>query len=64
MNSVLSDSCVSDSEDERSSVEADGQSCHGNRVITTLNSAVLHDQDEQQKMHISFASNLTTIRLY
>ena len=60
-SSILSDSCVSDSEDERSSVEADGQSCHEDRVVTTLNSAVSHDQDDQQKMHVSFASNLITI---
>ena len=60
-SSVLSDSCVSDSDDERSSVEDDGQSYHGDRVVTTLNSVVSHDQDDHQKMHVSFASNLTTI---
>ena len=60
-SSVLSDSCVSDSEDEGSSVEADGQPYHGDTVVTTLNAAVSHDQDDQQKMHVSFASNLTTI---
>ena len=57
-SSVLSDSYVSDSKDEGSSVEADGQPCHGDTVVTTLNTAVSHDQDDQQKIHVNFASNL------
>ena len=60
-SSVLSDSCVSDSEDERSSVEADGQPCYGDRVAMALNTAVSCDQDNQQKMYVSIASNLTTV---
>ena len=33
----------------------------GRSLVATLNAAVSHDQDDQQKMHVSFASNLTTI---
>ena len=56
-SSVLSDSCVSDSEDERSSVEADGQPCYGDRIVNT---AVSCDQDNQDQ-HVSITSNLTTV---
>ena len=60
-SSVLSDSYVSDSKDEGSSVEADSQPCHEDTAVTTLNTAVSHDQDDQQQIYVSFASNLTTI---
>lgn len=60
-SSVISDSCVSDSEYERSSVDADGQPCYGDRVVMPLNNTVSHNQANQQKMHVSIASNLTTV---
>ena len=61
-SSVLSDSCVSDSEDERSSVEADGQPCYRDRVaMPLLNTAISCDPDDQHKMHVSITSNLTTV---
>ena len=61
-SNVLFDSCVSDSEDERLSVEADGQPCSVDRVVTMpLSNVVSCDQDDQRKMHVSIASNLTTV---
>ena len=60
-SSVLSDSCVSESEDERSSVEADGQPCYRDRVAIPLNTAASCDQDNQHDVHVSIASNLTTV---
>jgi len=57
-SSVISDSCASDSESEKSSVEADGQPCYGDRVVMSLNNVVSHSQDDQ---HVSIASNLTTV---
>lgn len=60
-SSVLSDSCVSDSESGRCSVEADGRPHYGDKVTLPLETAVSYSQDDQQKMHASITSNLTTV---
>ena len=56
ITSVLSDSCVSDSEDERSSFEADGQPCYGDRITIPSKTAVSSEQHQ-----VSMASNLTSV---